>query len=112
MTRARTLWMKVPPAIRAGITTALFTFLFAVGAALVGLLEAVRDWAETGSPIDYAVSTKALIAAVTALGAGVLNAVFRYFKPPALAYPDSELLERQHEAAVDNIGRAAGRGDL
>jgi hypothetical protein len=44
--------------------------------------------------------------------ASVVNAIYRAIRPPALSYPDSELLAQQHRDAVNRIGRAAGDGEL
>jgi hypothetical protein len=112
MTRIRAAWRSLPPAIRSGVITALVTFAGALCVAVLGLLDAVRQWLETGDPIDYGVATKAAVSAVIALASGVVNAIYRAIRPPALSYPDSELLAQQHRDAVNRIGRAAGDGRL
>lgn len=90
-TRLRAVWRNLPPAIRAGVTTAWVTFVGAALLLLLNLLDAVAGWAEGGDPIDWSAQGRALSSLALALASGVVNTAYRYIRPPAASYPDAEL---------------------
>lgn len=94
MSTIRNWWRKLPPAIRAGITTGWVTFSGAALIAVLGLLDAVREWVEGGIQPDFSQWTRLVAAAAVALASAVVNTVYRFIRPPALSYPDRELDDR------------------
>lgn len=65
-------------ALKAGIKSAVVTFLLGIALALSGLVNEVNDFVSEGNPIDLSVFTAAALALAGALGVGVLNALMRY----------------------------------
>ena len=93
LTRLRAVWRNLPPAVRAGVTTAWQTFAGAALLLLLNLLDAVTSWVEGGDPIDWSAQGRAVTSLVVALASGVVTAVYRSIRPPAASYPDAELTE-------------------
>lgn len=64
--------------LKAGLKTAIVTFIGATIAIVVGLLGALADWAQDGSAPDLGNVRGLAVAAALALVVGVLNTVARY----------------------------------
>ncbi len=107
MSSIRAAWRNIPPAIRAGLTTGWVTFAGTALIAVIGLLDAVRGWAETGGdPPDFSQWTRLVAAAAAALASAVVNTLYRFIRPPAVSYPDAEL----GRDMIDNMRAVHGGG--
>lgn len=69
--------MKLDP-LRAGIKTALVTFLSTLAVLLVGILDELSAWATAGTPPDIGYIKGTVMAAALAFAAGVLNTLARF----------------------------------
>jgi hypothetical protein len=67
-------------AAKAALYTTLFTFLGTVGLLVLDVLKQLDEWTNTGTPPDWDASGKALVSAVIAAAAGVVNYVVRYIQ--------------------------------
>jgi len=72
--------------LKAGIKTAIITFIAASVAVAVGLLGALAEWAQGGQAPDLAAAKGIVIAAVLALAAGVANTLARYVQVTAVPF--------------------------
>lgn len=78
---------RLPSWLRAAINTGWATFVAAVALPLLGFLGDLQVWITgAGEPPDVTQLGRLLAAALLAFVAGVVNAVFRYFKPVEQAY--------------------------
>lgn len=88
--RARTIWRRVPPAIRAGWITAWLTFVGAMLSIVTGLLPRLAESISTGNfdPFFDALSLgyTAAVSASAAFCVGILNTLWRWLRPIADAY--------------------------
>lgn len=107
--KLKALWLKIPNAVRSGITTAVVTFVSGVLGILSGLVPMVSqvigdflvDGRVTLEPYLESLSAAkaAAISLTTALSTGVGNVIFRTFKPITAAYPKEAERQRQIVAA-------------
>jgi len=88
--RTRTLWRRIPPALRSGWITAWVTFTGTLLTILTGLLPTLADAISSGDfePFFDALSIgyASAIAAATAFVAGAVNTLWRWLRPIAGAY--------------------------
>lgn len=81
MTRILFGWLdKLPSWLRAGVTTAWFTFLALFGLSVLDVLADLLAWASAeDAPFpDLSVLGKALVTATASAAAGIVNAVVRF----------------------------------
>ncbi len=88
--RARTIWRRVPPAVRSGWITAWVTFTGTLLTIITGLLPTLADAISSGNFSSFydalSLGYAAAVSAATAFAAGVVNAVWRWLRPIADAY--------------------------
>jgi hypothetical protein len=92
------LWARLSNPLKAGVSTAVFTFLGLFGASLVGWVQAVVDWAAASGAGEFpsvSVLGKAALSAGGATLVGLLNYVVRELQAAGLlpgsgpTYPSS-----------------------
>lgn len=76
----------MPNWLRAALITAAQSFAGTVLVGLLGVLDAVNQWAQGGDPPDLSTFSKIVAGAATAAAAGVVTAVVRAIKPPEQTY--------------------------
>ena len=82
---------RLPSWLRAAINTGWATFVASVALQLLGFIDDLQVWiAGNSEPPDVKQLGRVLAAAVLAFVAGLVNAVFRYFKPAEQAYAARE----------------------
>ena len=91
MNKIGAAFRKLPSWLRAAIVTGWSTFVAAVALPLLGFIDDLQVWiAGNGEPPNVSQLGRLLAAAVLAFVAGVVNAVFRYFRPAETAYAPKE----------------------
>lgn len=76
----------MPTWLKAALITAVQSFAGTVLIALLGVLDQVREWTESGNPPDLSAFGSVVVGAATAAAAGLITAVSRAIKPPEQSY--------------------------
>lgn len=107
--------VKLADPLKAGIKTSIATFITSILAIFAKLYDGLQSWSANGNPPDVAVLKGGLIAAVVALGLGLMNALYRFLQTvqvpllgalfdKALGTVPSYAPPRPTENVVDEIG--------
>ena len=95
--RIRAAYRRLPAAIRSGWVTAWVTFtgtLIALGTSLLPTLATAITTRDFDPFLDsLALSTQAAFSALLALGAGIVNTLYRFWRPVERAYVTDEAIE-------------------
>lgn len=104
--------------LKAGIKTAIVTFLTVLVGAVTGLVNEANEWLADRDPVDLSVAKVAVLAGLAALGTGLLNTGLRYLQVAGVpflaslvtrvlgavpAYPEADMTKKVTPADETNV---------
>lgn len=83
------LWRRLPSWLRAAVNTSWATFLASVVPAILSWMSDLQAAIAAGTALP-APNVRLLAAAAIAAGSGLITAIFRYLRPPEVAYKEHQ----------------------